>query len=501
MNSKEVLLEYFNIFKNLDSTKSNAKDIDKYIDSLTKHKYLDKLDFIEKIVKGFDVSIVLQHLKNEYNINEDNQNISLIIKDIYNNYTKGVDNVLLDILSNIGKYNAGLKKNKEKNTDYNVNKDISFDEVNIELKDILNYLDVSHEEIDKKLLFDLNKFGDINKLKNMASEIKTDLDIGYILYDKINDKNTLLSLLLHSNMTIIKNVCNVCKNRGLNLNKFIGEPSIFIDKTINSKCKYQVPAGYNNFIQNIDLCIKNNIDLKRMSNGHCVFFVNDYVVNINNLEKLKEKNVNIKHVLENVGGIFTINFDLILSNIDILRIYGIELTDDNCNNGYTILGMSDLAEKLDYHIEKGLWKKSNGNNLDNMDLTKGLRIKDNYISWKNNYKKENKDVELEKEFSKNNFSEEKLISFFEKNPVIKEYVEKLDNDYLNKEEGYYSIGFNIVSRLRILRNICNYKGKSTDKEMFEKVVKYNANISDIESIFNVINLEKGDRSVKLSKGL
>ena len=136
-----------------------------------------------------------------------------------------------------------------------------------------------------------------------------------------------------------------------------------------------------------------------------------------------------------------------------------------------------------------------------MDLTKGLRIKDNYMKWKNNYKKENEDKELKNKFYKAVYNEEKLNIVFNKYPKIKEIIDRLNENYLVNEEGYYIIGFNIVSKLRLLRNLCNYKGKGADIEVFEDVLKYNSNINNIDEVLNVIKLEKGDESVKLSKGL
>ena len=89
-----------------------------------------------------------------------------------------------------------------------------------------------------------------------------------------------------------------------------------------------------------------------------------------------------KNVLEHVGGICVLNPTLVYNNINVLKEYGIPLTNDENNNGYTLLGMSKLKEKLDYLIENGLWSKFNDLPLDKIDLIRGMVIKDNY----NNYK-------------------------------------------------------------------------------------------------------------------
>ena len=45
-----------------------------------------------------------------------------------------------------------------------------------------------------------------------------------------------------------------------------------------------------------------------------------------------------------------------------------------------------LDKKIDYLIESGMWKLSDGEKHDNIDLIRALIIKDDYLKWKNDFK-------------------------------------------------------------------------------------------------------------------
>ena len=50
------------------------------------------------------------------------------------------------------------------------------------------------------------------------------------------------------------------------------------------------------------------------------------------------------------------SIQIVFNNIETLKFHGVALTDDENNNGYTILGMANLDSRIDYLIEKELWK-------------------------------------------------------------------------------------------------------------------------------------------------
>ena len=338
----------------------------------------------------------------------------------------------------------------------------------------------------------------------IAILLKTDINLKSIIYDRIIDKNYLLSILLHSNIENIKTISNLLQNNNAYINKLTPNNSnIFIKERLNSKCKYQIPCIYDNFIKNIELINKYNCDLKIILNFP-VFLINDYNKNVEMIYYLESKNINIKHVLEHVAGKLVTKQNVIFNNIDILNSYGIKLTDDENNNGYTLLGMEDLEIRLDYFIESNEWQKNNDKLLDNIDLIRGLIIKDDYLKWKNNYKYVKLDnTSLKEEFTNDSFNEDKLNQLFEKYPDIMSFIERLDNTYWNKEDVYYSIGLNRVSRVRLLRNLCNFTGKEQGIELLIKSLNYKSNISNSDEVINALKqtLEMGDEGVKLSKGL
>lgn len=89
-----------------------------------------------------------------------------------------------------------------------------------------------------------------------------------------------------------------------------------------------------------------------------------------------------KNILLHCGNIVVTNPNLIFENIGVLKEYGIPLSNDDNNNGYTILGMNNLKDRLDYLIKNNLWTGKEGN-LDPIDHIRGLIIKDGYMTCKN----------------------------------------------------------------------------------------------------------------------
>ena len=407
---------------------------------------------------------------------------------------------MYDITLNVNRYNAYYMNKKSRSQDLPLTSDIPFEELDVQLKDILSYLNVKDGELDKELVTDLGRYVDLNKFKEMAIAVKTGTDVKFALYDKIQDKNVLVSILLHSSLENIENVGKVFEKYKDKINKVVaGVPSIFIKDLVNSKCKFDVLTHYNNFMGNVSLIQEFNLDFKSMTESP-VFLVNDPVKNKQLIEQLLSMGVKVNNVLERVGNILVVKPDVVFKNINTLALYGVNLTDDNNNYGYSLLGMEELDLKLDYLIEQGLWKKSDGIRLDNLDLIRGLVIKDDYLKWKNNFKYDKLDnTSLEKgEFSNETFDLTK------REMVLQQYPEMADieSKFLVSEEDYYAVGFNVVSRNRVLRNLYNYKNKdkSDFKEMFIKSLEYKSNVKNSEEVFGAIKqpLEMGDESVKLS---
>lgn len=521
MDGINVLLEYLSVFKDIELKNENnvqiIKKLDKIIQILENSKnrskasieYLTDYNFIEELTKRYDSALVYNELNskilNAYGLtNEDevktSDKVPTHLKDMLNSSKKGIDNVLYDIMLNVNRYNAYYMNKKTRRQDLPLTSDIPFEELDVQLKDVLSYLGIKEDELDKGLVTDLGRYVDLNKFKEMAIAIKTSTDFKFALFDKIQDKNVLVSILLHSSLENIENIGKVFEKYKDKVNKVVaGVPSIFIKDVVGSKCKYDVLTHYNNFMANVSLIQEYNLDFKRMTESP-VFLVNDPVKNKQLIERLQSIGVKLNNVLEYVGNILVIKPDVVFKNINTLALYGVNLTDDNNNYGYSLLGMEELDLKLDYLIEQGLWKKSDGIRLDNLDLIRGLVIKDDYLKWKNNFKYDIlNNASLEKsEFTNEPFDLAKREMLLEQYPEIND----IESKYLVSEEDYYAVGFNVVSRNRILRNFNNFKNKdkSDFKEIFMKSLKYQSNVKNSEEVFSAImpNLEMGDKSVKLS---
>lgn len=460
-NGIDVLVSYLNKYKsNASDNKSLVKEIDKLLSIINDRRYIVKFDLFNELVKTYE--------------------------------TSDIDNIMYDIMLNLNRYNVYLMNKKIKYVEPNLEKDIEFDEIEIDISSILEFLGVT-KSLDKDLEYDLKKYikeeKNKNKLMEFANELKTSSEVERTLFDKIEDKNVLISILIHSDINLVRGVISKFINKGININKVVSNiPSIFIATKYSNKCKYDVKCDYGNFMGNVALLDSLAIDFKNILNFP-VFFVNNVTINQKNIEILKDMNVNIKNVLEHVGNILTLKPELVFKNIKLLKFYNIELTDDNNNNGYTLLGMNDLDTKIDYLIESGMWKLSDGEKHDNIDLIRALIIKDDYLKWKNKYKYviiENTSF-LEKELD-----EVAVTNVYEKYPILNE----LDNKHLNN--GNYVIGLNIVSRHRLLKNLNNYRGKDN---AIEEALRYNSNVSNIDEVVNFFSSikEMGDEDVKLSK--
>lgn len=462
----DKLLEYLNKYKNLEINNSNnknkIKEIDNTIKMIEDRKYLTKFNFFEELIKGYENS--------------------------------DVDSIMYDFMLNVNRYNVYLMNKKIKFVEPNLDKDIELDDININIDDILDFLEVK-EPLNKDLELDLKRFvkddKNKNKLMDFARIIKTSDSEIRTLFDKIEDKNVLISILINSDINLVKGVINKLVDKNININKVVNNiPSIFIATKYNNKIKFDIGNEYSNFMGNIALLDNVGIEYTNMVKFP-VFFVNNVQKNQKILEKLNELNVNIKNVLLHCGNILVINPDIIFKNINLLRFHNIELTDDNNNNGYTILGMNNLEDKINYLIESDMWKLSDGEKHDNIDLIRALIIKDDYLKWKNNFKY---DIIENTSFEKKELDEEAVINVYEKFPLLIE----LDNKNLNN--GNYVVGMNTISRHRLLKNLNNYRGK--DNAMLESL-KYKSNITNIDEVIKFFSsiMEMGDDGVKLSKGI
>lgn len=296
MEFENILLEYFSMFKICEQNGENDKNILKILDNnisviksakeSNKIQYITDFKFIGKFRDRFDLSGILDnYLKENYKLTTDN--VEGYLKDIVNNINKGMDFVMYDIMLNLNRYNIYFMNKKVKSQNIPISSDINFDNIDLKLKDVLDYLEIKENDIDKDLLNDLSKYIDMNEFKQFAISIKTDNAMKRILFDKIEDKNILVSIMLHSNLENVNNIINIFESENANINKVVSNiPSIFIKNLVNSKCKYNcVMCNYDNFINNYNLIKENDVNFKKMLN-FSAFFVNDYNTNKGLVEKL-----------------------------------------------------------------------------------------------------------------------------------------------------------------------------------------------------------------------
>lgn len=297
-----VLLEYFSMFKKYEESNENDKSILKNIDNIInilnnvknrtdKIQYITNYKEVSKIATRCDISSILDdYLKEKYDITKDS--VSGYLKDIVNNINKGIDFIMYDIMLNLNRYNIYLMNKKVKSQDIPITSDINFNTIDVKLKDVLSYLEVSENDINKDLLSDLSKYVNLDKFKAFAINIKTDNGMRRVLFDKLEDKNVLISIMLHSSLENVDNIIKIFMNENANINKVVSNiPSIFIKDLVSSKCKYNcVMCNYDNFVNNYNLIKENDVDFKKMLNFD-IFFINDFNVNRGLVDKLNKMEV------------------------------------------------------------------------------------------------------------------------------------------------------------------------------------------------------------------
>ena len=299
MEFTNILLEYFSMFKKYEESNENDKSILKNIDNIVnvlnnvknrtdKIRYITNYKEVSKIATRCDISSILDdYLKEKYNITKDS--VSGYLKDIVNNINKGIDFIMYDVMLNLNRYNIYLMNKKVKSQDIPITSDINFNTIDVKLKDVLSYLEVSENDIDKDLLSDLSKYVNLDKFKTFAISIKTDSGMRRVLFDKLEDKNVLISIMLHSSLENVDNIIKIFMSENANINKVVSNiPSIFIKDLVSSKCKYNcVMCNYDNFVNNYSLIKENGVDFKKMLNFD-IFFINDFNVNRGLVDKLNK---------------------------------------------------------------------------------------------------------------------------------------------------------------------------------------------------------------------
>lgn len=128
---------------------------------------------------------------------------------------------------------------------------------------------------------------------------------------------------------------------------------------------------------------------------------------------------------------------------------------------------------------------------DTIDLLRAEFIKDIYLLACN--KREKCDILDNASFGNNPLSAQMISDVYDKYPQL--YT--MDDKYL--KNGNYVIGFNTVSRHRLLKNLGNYIGKGN---AFYESLRYGSHVKNIDEVVATLSaIEMGDESVNVSQGI
>ena len=128
---------------------------------------------------------------------------------------------------------------------------------------------------------------------------------------------------------------------------------------------------------------------------------------------------------------------------------------------------------------------------DNLDLLRGLLIVDTQLCSCN--KRVKCDIVDNASFGNEPLSASMISDVYDKFPLLY----SMDEKYL--KNGNYVIGFNIISRHRLLKNLGNYRGKGN---AVEEALRFNSHTKNIEEVISTLStIEMGDESVNISQGI
>lgn len=253
------------------------------------------------------------------------------------------------------------------------------------LKEIFAYLGFNFDELsdeDKSSLF----LDDLENIQQFAKFLKEE---NRLILSKIKNTNIhcLLYILKNSSRTLIEMVLNVLEN-----DYNIRSTSPELAKIVNTATPIFGETGCNNFMENVKIFKKYNISINIFIDKNIAFLFTDNESLVKIIKQLEEKGADIKLALEKCHfaiGTKDISKDtpnLILRNLEILEIYGFNLSDffaekETC---YSLLNSHYLANKLDQFIEVGLNEYIHNNSQYAGNTFKTLLIKRIYYAYKNN---------------------------------------------------------------------------------------------------------------------
>lgn len=263
------------------------------------------------------------------------------------------DQNLLNIMKYINVHNLAILRTPKRNP---VKFDIRYirrPKLDDRLKVILDRLEINYKSLPNYLLGELKKC-DVDQVSKTYMLIKKNKAEDYGILHLIDKKNTLakLVLVLYANTDSIKSVIDSVKDDKGNID--ITLLKILLNNVITCfiaiRNEYFRPRYYD-YINNVKLLKENDIKYMELIRRNPLFMVCDNEVLAYTLNYAEKAHIDKRRLVNKCYKTLTLDPSLIIENIEVLKKYDIDLSEDS-NNIYNLLKVQKLDLKLQYFINK-----------------------------------------------------------------------------------------------------------------------------------------------------
>ena len=377
------------------------------------------------------------------------------------------------------------KRNKNKAIKKEIEEPKSNDIEQINQKDPLSLIGISHIELNEYCINLLNEGLNEDLIPFYNETIKP------LMFE--NNYNSIISILCLSDLNTITNLFNYFKE--INLSQKT------IKELLNRATQIFFTKNKNAFENNVNIINKYNPDLNKLIELNITYFYNTPEYNQNKINILEENGINISKVLEIKPQILAINIDKILKNIDLLNKYNLTIKDDEYDS-ISIISSPNLNIMIDTFIEAGFSTYFIHDGLRNIRSLIIKRIfyafKNNLNVWNENYLPNRINPTYEEWINKERrtLTEDETINLFNGYPLL-EYIESSKrpifftdvNSAQIRRKYEFKFGNNVISRLKVY-SIFNVLVNHNvfEKEALFYAITYNSNLnsSEYEQIKNEI---------------
>ena len=346
--------------------------------------FLELLDNIIEKDEGYiqkeQTIIRLNNLISAIKYNEiinDQELIEVIVKE-YDELK--FDTNMLDIMGYVSRHNINILSSKTLEDTINISGELKLSELDEDVKDVLNKVEINYNElsIDYKLLIKNTPKEHIINIYELIKHNKVE-DYGILhLIDRKSDESKLLILLL-SNINIIKEIVDLFRdnNNDIDIKSLKIVINTLLPVFINKDNSFYNPL-YNNFISNIKLFNSLNINVSGLLKKCPIIFIvePDKLNNLLNILNNKYK-VDKKKVINKLYKTMSLDIDLVLTNIDILKKY-LDVEKYLKGDNYNLLKVIDLDKKI--NIIKNKYDMTKVEEINN-NLVKEIYDNRNLYVW------------------------------------------------------------------------------------------------------------------------